>query len=111
MKISERISYLPVTQQLGLWVILQMPGAGSNAFSFRSSDFSQRARKFVMPALTTSSVDYGKFTGGVLSGLFRNGFLVRLAGGRNKVWTLSEEIRTNFEEYKKTLFEVKTYWV
>ncbi len=110
-EVTERVSSLPITQQLGLWVILRMPDATSPIFCFKSSKFAQSIRRFVVPTLINSSVDYGKFTGGVLSGLLRNGLLRRLSGGRDKIWTLSDEVRDEIEEFKEKLLETKTYWI
>ncbi len=40
----------------------------------------------------------------------RNKALVRLTGDRDKLWTLSNGIKENFEEFKRALFEMKIYW-
>lgn len=109
-KIQEKISYLPPTQQVALWVILRMPNAEKKNFKFFSSDFTTHFRRFASNKTSGDSEEYGKFIGGVLSGLFRNRVLKRLSGGRSKLWTLSDEVKRNFEEYKRYLLEVKTYW-
>ena len=109
-EIQEKISYLPPTQQVALWVILRMPNAEEEDFRFFSYEFAESFKKFASDKITRNSKDYGKFIGGVLSGLYRNGILKRLSGGRSKLWTLSDEVKKDFGEYKKYLYEIKTYW-
>lgn len=109
-KVQEKISYLPPTQQVALWVILRMPNAERENFKFFSSDFTTHFRRFASNKINGGSEEYGRFIGGVLSGLFRNGVLKRLSGGRSKLWTLSDEVKRSFEEYKRYLLEVKKYW-
>lgn len=109
-KIQEKISYLPPTQQVALWAILKMPNADEKNFKFFSHEFAKEFKNFASIKVQERPEEYGRFVGGILSGLFRNGILKRLSGGRNKVWILSDEIKKNFEDYKKYLFEVKTYW-
>jgi hypothetical protein len=109
-EVQEKISYLPPTQQIAFWVILKMPGVDEKDFRFFSHEFAKEFRRFASSKVSGNSEEYGKFIGGVLSGLFRNGLLKRVSGGRSKLWTLSGEVRKNFEEYKKFLLEVKTYW-
>ena len=109
-KVQEKISYLPPTQQVALWVILRIPNADEDGFRFFSHEFADKFKKFTSEMINKNYDDYGKFVGGVLSGLSRNGFLKRLYGGRDKLWTLSGEVKRNFKEYKKYLFEVKRYW-
>jgi len=109
-KIQEKISYLPSTQQVAFWVILRMPNAEEESFRFFSHEFAKEFKRFASNIIKENSENYGKFIGGILSGLFRNGILKRLSGGRSKLWTLSDEVKRNFKEYKQNLWEAKTYW-
>lgn len=109
-KIQKRISYLPSTQQVALWVIFRMPRADKDDFKFFSHEFAGQFKRFTNNLVKENPRNYGRFMGGILSGLSRNSILKRLSGGRSKLWTLSDEVKENFEEYKKYLLEVKVYW-
>ncbi len=109
-KIKEKISYLPPTQQVAFWLILRMPEAGKKDFKFFSHEFAREYKKFAPKKMKENPEEYGRFVGGILSGLFRNSILKRLSGGRNKAWVLSDDVKRNFREYKKILLEVKAYW-
>ncbi len=87
-----------------------MENSGENNFSFYSSSFAKTFRPFVKSYLSANPEEYGKFVGATLSGLMRNKALVRLTGDRDKLWTLSNGIKENFEEFKRALFEMKIYW-
>ncbi|MBU1066654.1 hypothetical protein KKE60_02555 [Patescibacteria group bacterium] len=87
-----------------------MKDSSEKNFSFSSSDFAKVFRPYVKSYLSTDSEEYGKSIGATLSGLLRNEILIRLTGDRDKLWTLSDNVKSNFEEFKKGLFEVKIYW-
>lgn len=110
MNTKNIITSLPLTQQVALWAILKMKGSREKSFNFLSSDFAKTFRSFVKSYLSTNPKEYGKFVGATLSGLMRNGILVKLTGDRDKVWTLSSNVKNNYEDFKKALFEMKTYW-
>ena len=110
MKVKERVTSLPLSQQVALWVILRMEKAEKENFSFLSSKFAQKFGRFVKEHLSSNPEEYGKFVGAILSGLMRNGILTKLTGDRDKMWTLSDEVKENFEGYKNKLFEIKAYW-
>jgi len=111
MKPKEKITSLPLAQQVALFVILRMPSADRKNFSFLSSQFAKDFKPFVQKYISSNSEEYGKFVGAILSGLSRNDILSRLSGDRDKLWTLSNNVKTNFDQYKKYLFEIKTYWI
>lgn len=110
MKVKEKITSLPLSQQVALWVVLTMENAEKENFSFLSSQFAQKFERFVKEHLKASPEEYGKFVGAILSGLTRNRILVKLTGDRDKMWTPSDEVKENFEDFKNKLFEIKTYW-
>lgn len=110
MDIKNRITLLPLSQQVALWVILRMKGSNERSFSFPSSDFAKAFYPYVKSYLSTDPEEYGKFVGATLSSLMRNQILIRLTGDRDKLWTLSEKVKDNFEEFKKYLFELEVYW-
>lgn len=90
------VQSLSSNQQVALWVILRL-----NQNSFYSSDvakskfFTKKGKKAV---------------GGILGSLYRNHFIDKVAGGRDKLWKLSDETEKNKQQYKDGLFRVKTYW-
>ena len=45
-KVQEKISYLPPTQQVALWVILRIPNADEDGFRFFSHEFADKFKKF-----------------------------------------------------------------
>ena len=110
-EISKIIRSLSLRQQVGLWIILGMPGIGRDKFFFESSLFAKNYKPYASDELKKDATKYGKFVGGVLSGLCQNGFLIKLSGGRDKQWAISEDLKNNSEQYKKSIFEVKSYWV
>lgn len=109
-EIKIKVRSLPVAQQIATYVILRMANSNLNGFSFLSSSFALAFKPFVKKHITTDMDEYGKFIGGILSGLMRNDVLVKLSGDRDKLWTLSDEIKKHFDDYKELLFEMKVYW-
>ena len=107
---QNKITSLPLSQQVALWVILRMNSAERKDFSFFSSQFAKKFKPYVIKHLSANPDEYGKFVGAALSGLMRNNILMKLTGDRDKLWTLSKDVKTNFKEFKKKLFEVKVYW-
>lgn len=110
MDIKNTITSLPLSQQVALWAILRMKESNKKSFSFSSSDFSKNFRPFVKSYLSANPEEYGKFIGATLSSLMRNEVLVKLTGDRDKLWTLSDNVKANYDEFKRELFEMKTYW-
>jgi hypothetical protein len=45
-----------------------------------------------------------------MSALYRNGLIEKIAGGRDKLWKLSNKVTKNKEKYKKEIAKVKAYW-
>lgn len=86
---------LPEAQQKALSVILYLKKP-----SFRTSE--------VIPK--TDDAVSGQSVGGVLGSLFRNGYLQRLQGGRDKLWKLSEEAEQTRSKVEQQLGKVKKYW-
>lgn len=86
---------LPQTQQKVLAVILRL-----NKKVFTSSEVTQKL-----------SVRTGGKSGGALLGaLYRNGYLEKVAGGRDKVWKLADEAEKVRDDIKAQIFEFKVYW-
>lgn len=109
-EVQNKITSLPLSQQVALWVILRMNRVGESDFSFFSSQFAKEFKPFVKKHLSANPDEYGKFVGATLSGLIRNDILTKLTGDRDKLWTLSKEVKNNYQIFKKKLFEVKAYW-
>jgi len=109
-QVFQQIRSLPLSQQVALWVILRMSKIDEPGFSFYSSTFAKLFKPYVKKHLFTNPEEYGKFVGAALSGLMRNKILIRLTGDRNKLWTISDDIKDNLEKFKKSLFETKVYW-
>jgi len=86
---------LPEAQQKALAAILRM-----NKPAFRTSEIAAKMGKNVN----------GRSVGGVIGSLFRNGYLQRLQGSRDKKWKLSTEADKNRDEIREQLNEVKKYW-
>lgn len=91
----KELDSLPEAQQKALAFILRMKKP-----SFRTSE--------VIPK--TDDAVSGQSVGGVLGSLFRNGYLQRLQGGRDKLWKLSEEAEQMRSKVQQQLGEVKQYW-
>jgi hypothetical protein len=108
--IRQKVISLPFAQQVAIYAILRMPSFNSKGFSFLSSKFASTFRPYVRKYIISNPDEYGKFIGGILSGLMRNRILSKLSGDRDKLWTLTSEINENLDEYKKSLFEMKVYW-
>ncbi len=108
--IQSKIRALPIRQQIGLWVLLRFADAQNDDFSFHSSEFAEVFQKFLPEKVKKNALDFGRSIGGILSGLSRNGLLTKLSGDRDVLWTFSNEIKKQFEDYKKYLFEMKRYW-
>lgn len=91
----KELDSLPEAQQKALAVIFRIKKP-----SFRTSE--------VIPKMNNSM--NGRSVGGVLGSLFRNGYLKRLQGGRDKMWKLSNAAEQLREEIKQQLLEVRAYW-
>lgn len=109
-QVQNKITSLPLSQQVALWVIFRMKDAAEKDFSFLSSQFAKKFKPFVKKHLSADPDEYGKFVGATLSGLMRNNILMKLTGDRDKLWTLSNEVKSSHQMFKKKLFEIKTYW-
>lgn len=91
----KELDSLPEAQQKSLEVVLRLKKP-----SFRTSE--------IIPKLDVSM--NGRSVGGILGSLFRNGYLQRLQGGRDKLWKLSDDVEQQRDEIKKKLNQVKEYW-
>lgn len=109
-EIPQRIKSLSVIQQVGMWLILKMPRAETDKFTFYSSDFAEKFKRFVSSKRRVNKTKYGRYIGGVLSGLLRKGLLVKISGDRDKLWTIADKIKENYDFYIKLLSEAKAYW-
>lgn len=91
----KRVHELPETQQRALYAILQL-----RKESFNTSDVVKKIEYFVE----------GKAAGAVLGALFRNNYLDKVQGGRDKRWVLSKQAKAVLDETKKQISDVKIYW-
>jgi len=96
----KKLNELPQGQQKALYAILLL-----RQKSFLSSEVARGLTKFGW------SPNEGKSVGGVMGALYRNGFLEKLQGGRDKRWKLSAEIEKQLSEIKKMIDSIKSYWV
>lgn len=109
-KIKQLVRSLPINQQIGLWVALGLPNSSSDKFSFRSSEFATKIKHYVVDRVKLDEVKYGKFVGGVLSGLSRNNLLIKISGDRDALWALPKNLIEEIDLYKSAIFEIKVYW-
>ena len=86
---------LPEAQQKALAVILRIKKP-----AFRTSELIDKMEGSVS----------GRSVGGVVGSLFRNGYLQRLQGSRDKMWKLSAEADKSRDMIREQLSEVKQYW-
>lgn len=86
---------LPPAQQRVLQAILQLQKS-----VFHTSEVARKIESFAR----------GKAAGGVLGALYRNGYLKKLSGGRDKTWRLSDEAIKARDELKQHIGEVKVSW-
>ena len=86
---------LPQAQQRALHAILRL-----RRDVFRTSDVSRKIEDFAK----------GKAAGAVLGALYRNGFLKKISGDRDKTWRLADEASRMRDELRGALSEVKEYW-
>ena len=89
----KELDNLPEAQQKALAVILRMKKP-----AFRTSEILAKME---------DSTD-GRSVGGVIGSLFRNGYLQRLQGSRNKKWKLSAD--ADKDSIREQLNELKKYW-
>lgn len=73
--------------------------------------------RFQKPAFRTSEVlekmgkeMTGRSVGAVLGSLYRNKYLDKVQGGRDKMWKLSQKVEAERDDIKKQLGELKVYW-
>ena len=91
----KKVFDLSQAQQRALQAILQL-----RQDTFRTSDVSKKIEDLVE----------GKAAGAVLGALYRNGYLKKLSGGRDKSWRLSDEAIKVRDELKQHIGEVKITW-
>lgn len=108
-KLWDKVTVLPLSQQVALWLIFRMDNVESDNFKFASSKFANKFKPLAEKHLSDIGT-YGKFVGATLSGLMRNGILIRIAGGRDKVWMISNDVRKHFHDFREQLFKVETFW-
>ncbi|MDP3997652.1 MAG: hypothetical protein Q8P73_04100 [bacterium] len=90
------IKDLPGAQQKMLDVILSFRRP-----SFRTSDVVEKTK--------TDDMN-GRSVGAILGSLHKNGYLVKVQGGRDKLWRLSDEVENSKDGIRTQLTEVKQYW-
>lgn len=91
----KKVHELPETQQRALQAILLL-----KKDSFNTSDVVKKIEDFVT----------GKAAGAVLGALYRNGYLDKVQGGRDKRWILSKQVEAVRDEIRQQILEVKIYW-
>lgn len=91
----KQIHELPETQQKTLQAIFQL-----KKDSFNTSDVVKKIEYFVE----------GKAAGAVLGALYRNGYLEKVQGGRDKRWVLSRQVEAVRDEIRQQISQVKIYW-
>jgi hypothetical protein len=90
------IKSLSSNQQVALWVTLHFRQKSFYTSEVgKSKFFTEKGKKAI---------------GGILSALYRNGFIEKVSGGRDKLWKLSSNIEKSKEYYLNELLKVKTYW-
>lgn len=107
----QKVRSLPLNQQIGLWVILKFPGSEDEKFLFKSSELANKFEHYASEKIKKDKSNYGRYIGGILSGLSRNKLLTKLSGDRDKQWTLADDVKNDLELYKQSLFDIKTYWI
>jgi len=90
------INDLSSSQQVALWVILHLEQKSFYTSEVAKSKFFTNEGK--------------KSIGGILSALYRNGFIEKVSGGRDKLWKLNEKVRRGRDYYLKEISKAKTYW-
>jgi len=86
---------LPQAQQRALQAIFQL-----RRDVFRTSDVARKIENFAQ----------GKAAGAVLGALYRNGYLKKLSGDRDKAWRLSDEAVKAQKDIREHMGEVKVSW-
>lgn len=96
----KKVNDLPQNQQRAFYAILLL-----RQKSFLTSELAIKLARLGW------SLNKGKSIGGVISALYRNGFLEKIQGGRDKRWKLSNEAEKQLSELKRIMDSIKTYWV
>ncbi|MFH1767377.1 MAG: hypothetical protein ABH826_04830 [Patescibacteria group bacterium] len=91
----KKVSDLPEAQQKALLAILKM-----NKPAFRTSEVHEKL----------SDEMTGRSVGAVLGSLYRNKYLDKVQGGRDKRWVLSKQANAVRDEIRQQISEVKVYW-
>jgi hypothetical protein len=86
---------LPEAQQKALEIILRLKKP-----AFYTSEFIPKMDEAMN----------GRSVGGVLGSLYRNGYLEKVQGGRDKKWKLSAEAEKLRNDVRLRLNQVKQYW-
>ena len=89
------IDDLPGAQQKALFMILRLKQS-----AFRTSEMVEKL----------GGDNDGRSVGAVLGSLARNGYLVKIQGGRDKTWRVSDEAGERREEITASLGTLKEYW-
>lgn len=95
MKKLREFSDLPQSQQRALDVILRL-----DKEAFYSSEIQEKIE----------GRSGGKAAGAILGALYRNGYLEKISGGRDKMWKLAEGAAAAVVQIKQQLKEIKVYW-
>lgn len=91
----KKIGDLPEAQQKILFTVLRM-----NKPAFLTSEVHKKV----------SDEMAGRSVGAVLGSLYRNGYLDKVQGGRDKRWVLSKQAEAVRDEIKQQISDVKIYW-
>jgi len=91
----KKVGDLPQAQQKILFTVLRM-----NKPAFLTSEVHKKV----------SDEMAGRSVGAVLGSLYRNGYLEKVQGGRDKRWVLSKQAEAVRDKIKQQISDVKVYW-
>lgn len=91
----KKVVDLPEAQQKALFTILRM-----RKLAVRTSEVHEKI----------DSNMTGRSVGAVLGALYRNEYLEKVQGGRDKLWKLSEGAEQIRSEIQQQLARIKQYW-
>jgi hypothetical protein len=107
LPLLEKIHSLPARQQISLWIILKNFRNKKGVVSFTVNDFCDEAKKYFV---SKDPESIGKIAGGVLSSLVRNEMIIKISGGREKIWSVVDELNKNAKKYESEIFPIVSYW-
>ena len=91
----KKVGDLPQAQQKILFTVLRI-----STPAFLTSEVHKKAGNKMT----------GRSVGAILGSLYRNGYLEKVQGGRDKRWVLSKQAEAVRDEIKQQISDVKIYW-